>query len=226
MHSQIMPPKLALNSCCSLKCNAFILCIHTWAGCLGDTQSARTYVTEMLEGMTTMETWRNEDESLYWCVTKREHKKQVADELEETRHCYSTYKYCSGQVHQKGTKHKNTANMHRQWKLTVNSQNRVAMTQPRYRTQTSYIFNSQPSGEELNTSHLLQHTQTRTVASDVTVQTPMRTDRKKGIQHAQQVVHTGGRTHRYVSTPQRAFLSHSAGRKFFKEKKNGVTFSA
>lgn len=37
-------------------------------------------------------------------------------------------------------KHKNTANMHRQWKLTVNSQNRVAMTKPRYRTQTSYIL--------------------------------------------------------------------------------------
>lgn len=105
--------------------------------------------------------------------------------------------------------------MHRQWKLTVNSQNRVAMTQPRYRTQTSYIFNSQSSGEKLNTSHILQHTQTRTVASDVTVQTPMRTDRKR--RHTARTAGSAhrGRTHRYVSTPQRAFLSHSAGGKFF-----------
>lgn len=81
--------------------------------------------------------------------------------------------------------------MHRQWKLTVNSQNRVAMTQPRYRTHDQLHLNSQSpdtlsSGEELNPSLLLQHTETRTVASDVTVtvQTPMRTDKKQGIQHA------------------------------------------
>lgn len=82
MHSQIMPPKLALNSCCSLKCNAFILCIHTRAGCLGDTQNGRTYVTECWEGVTTMETWRDEDESPDWRVNEegREHKKQMADE--------------------------------------------------------------------------------------------------------------------------------------------------
>lgn len=71
---------------------------------------------------------------------------------------------CSGQVHQRVQNTKNTANMHRQWKLTVNSQNRVAMTQPRYRTQTGYIFNSQSpdtpsSGEELKTSRLLQQRQ-------------------------------------------------------------------
>lgn len=43
---------LALNSCCSLKCNAFTLCIHTRAGCLGDTQNGRTNVTKC---------WRNDD---------------------------------------------------------------------------------------------------------------------------------------------------------------------
>lgn len=140
MHSHIMPPKLALNSCCSLKCNAFTLCIRTRAGCLGDTQNGRTYVTKL---------WRDDDNgnvggwgwiAVLVCNEEREHKKQMADEWEETRHCYSTYKDCSGQVHQRVQNTKNTANMHRQWKLTVNSQNRVAMTQPRYHTQTSYIL--------------------------------------------------------------------------------------
>lgn len=118
---------------------------------------------------------------------------------------------------------KDTANMHHQWKLTVNSQNRVAMTQPRYRTQTSYIFNSQSaatlsSGEELNRSSIshfsLQHTETRTVDSDVTVtvQTPMRTDKKQGIQHAQQVVHTGENLQTRVDSTTSIFLSHSARR--------------
>lgn len=37
---------LALNSCSSLMCNVFTLCIHTRAGCLGDTQNGRTYVTK------------------------------------------------------------------------------------------------------------------------------------------------------------------------------------
>lgn len=91
---------LALNSCCSLKCNAFTLCIHTRAGCLGDTQNGRTYVTKC---------WRNDDngnvDGWKWiavlaCNEEREHKKQTADEWEETRHCYSTYKDCSGLVHQ------------------------------------------------------------------------------------------------------------------------------
>lgn len=128
MRSQIMPPKLALNSCCSLKCNAFILCIPTRAGCLGDTQCKN--IRDENGG-------RNDDDGNMggWrCIAvlvcneerDREHKKQVADELEEMRHCYSTYKYCSGHVHQRVQNTKNTANMHRQWKLTDNSQNRVA----------------------------------------------------------------------------------------------------
>lgn len=142
MHSHIMPPKLALNSCCSLKCNAFTLCIHTKAGCLGDTQNGRSYVTKC---------WRNDDngnmEECGWaavlvCNGEREHNKQMADEWEETRHCYSTYKDCSGQVHQRvqKTQIKTLPSCIVKWKLTVNSQNRVAMTQPRYRTQTSYIL--------------------------------------------------------------------------------------
>lgn len=140
MHSHIMPPKLALNSCCSLKCNAFTLCIHTRAGCLGDAQNGRTYVTKKCR-----EEWRRwkrggmeVNRCVGVCDEEREHKKQMEDEWEETRHCYSTYKDCSGQVHQRVQNTKNTANMHRQWE--ANSQNRVAMTQPRYRTQTSYIL--------------------------------------------------------------------------------------
>lgn len=82
----------------------------------------------------------------------------------------------------------NTANMHRQWKLTVNSQNRVAMIQPRYRTQTGYILTVSLQthcpfwrGAQNLTSCILQNTQTRTVASavTVTVRTPTRTDRNK-----------------------------------------------
>lgn len=81
MHSHIMPPKLALNSCCSLKCNAFILCIHTRAGCLGDTQNGRNIRDKLLGGMTTMAKWRDEDEiAVLACNEEREHKKQMADE--------------------------------------------------------------------------------------------------------------------------------------------------
>lgn len=106
-------------------------------------------VTHKMEEHTWQKCWRNDDDGkmsgwgmnrLYCNEEGREHKKRMADEWEETRHCYSTYKDCSGQVHQRVQNTKNTANMHRQWKLTVNSQNRVAMTQPRYRTQTSYIL--------------------------------------------------------------------------------------
>lgn len=181
MHSQIMPPKLALNSCCSLKSNAFILCIHTRTGCLGDTQCKCKSIRDG-------NVWGNDDngnvERWGWiaelvCNEEREHKKQVAGWVRGDETLLQYIQILLRPSASKGTKHKNTANMHRQWKLTVNSQNRVAMTQPQYRTQTRDIFNSQSSGEELNTSHLLQHTQTRTVASDVTVQTPMRTDRKK-----------------------------------------------
>lgn len=109
MHSHIMPPKLALNSCCSLKCNAFTLCIHTRAGCLGDAQNGRTYVTKKVSGgMRTMETWRDGGESLCWCVTKRGNiKSKWQDEREETRHCYGTYKDCSGQVHRRVQNTKN-----------------------------------------------------------------------------------------------------------------------
>lgn len=152
-------------------------------------------VTHKMEEHTWQSVGRNDDDgnvegwgwkSLYWRVTKREEgETQEADEWAETRHCYSTYRDCSGQVHQRVQEHKiNTANMHRQWKLTVNSQNIVAMTQPRYRTQTSYILTVSLQTHclpELNTSRLPQHTETRTVDSDVTaaVQTPMRTDRNK-----------------------------------------------
>lgn len=82
MHSQIMPPKLALNSCCSLKCNAFILCIHTGAGCLGDTQKWKN-IRDKNAG-------RNDNngdvEGRGWIAVmacneeRREHKKRMADE--------------------------------------------------------------------------------------------------------------------------------------------------
>lgn len=79
----------------------------------------------------------------------------------------------------KDTKHKNTANMHHQWKLTVN---KVAMTQPRYHTD-QYVLTASLKTQRRKasiTSLFQQHTQTRTVANDVTVtvQTPMRTDKR------------------------------------------------
>lgn len=134
-----------------------------------------------------MEKWRDGDEPLCRCVTKRGDVKSKWQMSERRRDTATVHTETAQAKCIKGDKtQKNTANMHRQWKLTVNSQNRVAMTKPQYRTQTSYIFNSQSaatlsSGEELNISLLLQHTETRTVDSDVTVtvQTPTRTDRNK-----------------------------------------------
>lgn len=89
MHCHITPTKtLALNSCCcccSLKCNAFTLCIHTRAGCLGDTQNGRTYVTKC---------WRNEESTdergemnchSGVCEEGREHKKSKWQMSEKRR---------------------------------------------------------------------------------------------------------------------------------------------
>lgn len=64
-------------------------------------------------------------------------KKQMADGARRDRQCHSTYKDCSGCVHQKVTKNTNTANMHRQWKLTVRT-----VAQPWHQTQTKLHFNS------------------------------------------------------------------------------------
>lgn len=141
-------------------------------------------------GMTTTETWMGGNESLYWRVTKREreHKKQTADEWEETRHCYSTYKDCSGWVHQtvQDTK-RNTANMHRQWKLTVNSQNRVV--QPRHRTQASYIstVSLQPHCllERGSIPHLFCGTQKQGQWCNSSSPNSHEDRQKQGIQHAQ-----------------------------------------
>lgn len=106
------------------------------------TQNGRTYVTKL---------WRNddngnveggEDESLYLCDEERRNIKKSKWQMSEKRRDTATVHTKTAQAKCiKGykTQKKNTANMHRQWKLTVNSQDRVAMTQPRYRTQTSYI---------------------------------------------------------------------------------------
>lgn len=220
MHSHIMPPKLALNSCCSLKCNAFILCIHTRAGCLGDTQNGRYIRDKMLGGMTTMETWRDEDESLYWwCNKEREHKKQMADEWEETRHCYSTYKDCSGQVHQRVQNTKTLPTCISQWKLTVNSQNRVAMTQPRYRTQTGYILTDSLQTNRLfwrGAQYLTSPAAHRNKDSGQWCNSPnSHEDRQRETRHT---ARTAGSAHRGEPTDMcrlhnEQFLSHSAGRK-------------
>lgn len=90
--------------------------------------------------------------------SEREHKKQMSEERRDTAtvHTKTAQAECI-----KGYKtQRNTAIMHHQWKLTVNSQNKVAKTQPRYRTQTSYIFKTvslQPHRSSMPPL-LLQHT--------------------------------------------------------------------
>lgn len=63
-------------------------------------------------------------------VTKRRNIKSKWQMSEERRDT-ATYRDCSGQVHQREhdthTHKKETANMHHQWKLTVNSQNRATV---------------------------------------------------------------------------------------------------
>lgn len=85
----------------------------------------------------------------------------------------------------KGTKHRKKHCQHAS-SVEANSQNRVAMTQPRYHTQTSYILtvSLQPHCllERSSVPHFSCSTQKQgQVDSDVTVtvQTPMTTDRNK-----------------------------------------------
>lgn len=68
-------------------------------------------------------------------------RKQMADGARRDRQCHSTYKDCSGCVHQRVTKNTNTANMHRQWKLTVRT-----VAQPWHQTQTKLHVNSVQAG--------------------------------------------------------------------------------
>lgn len=79
---------------------------------------------------------------VYWRVTKRGGNIKSEWQMSERRRDTATVHTKTAQAKCiKGYRtQKNTANMHHQWKLTVNSQNRVATTQPRYRTQTSYIL--------------------------------------------------------------------------------------
>lgn len=118
---------------------------------------------------------------------------------------------------------KDTANMHHQWKLTVNSQNRVAMTQPRYRTQTSYIFNSQSaatlsSGEELNISLLFAAHRNKDGGQWCNGNSPNSHEDRQETRHT---ARTAGSAHRGeptdTSTPQRAFfwVTVQGGKLFF-----------
>lgn len=95
---------------------------------------------------------------------------------------YSTYRDCSGQVHQRGQNTKTLPNMHHQWKLTDKSQNKVAMTHPQCCTHSSYIYTVSIHtvfGDKLSASLIPRHTETRTAACDVAVRTSTRTDRNK-----------------------------------------------
>lgn len=150
-------------------------------------------VTHKMEEHTWQKCWRNGDNgnvkgwrwfAVLVCNEERKHKKQMEEEWEKTRHCYSTYKDCSGQVHQRVQNTKNTANMHHQWKLTVRTE--WQWHSHGYRTQTSYIstVSLQPHCllERSSNAHFSCSTQKQgrwTSDVTVTVQTPMRTDRNK-----------------------------------------------
>lgn len=191
MHCRITPTKtLALNSCCcccSLKCNAFTLCIHTRAGCLGDTQNGRTYVTKC---------WRNDESTdergemncrSGVCEEEREHKKANGRWARRDGTRLQYIQRPLGLSASKGTKHiqrKRHARTHCQHASSVeaNSQNRVV--QPRHCTQASYssTLSLQPRSRlafHCLTSSATHRDKDSGLWCTVTVQTPMRTDENK-----------------------------------------------
>lgn len=200
----------------------FTLCIHTRAGCLGDTQNGRTYVTKCWSNDDNGENGGGDgDESLCWMACNEQRGTWKADGR-WVRGDETLLQYIQRLLRPKCIKgyktQKDTANMHHQWKLTVNrTEWQWHSHGTAHRPATSLTVSPQPHCllERSSISHFsLQHTETRTVDSDVTVtvQTPMRTDKKQGIQHAQQVVHTGENLQKRVDSTTSIFLSHSARR--------------
>lgn len=163
--------------------------IHTRAGCLGDTENGRNIQSVGR----TVETWGGMGMNRAVLVSRGGNiKSKWRDERGETRHSYSTNRDCLGQVHQE---HRNTASMHRQWKLTVRTE--------WHRTQTVLTV----SGDELNASH-----RNKDSGRDVNSSSPnSHEDRQKpGIR---QEVHTGEDPQIRVNSTT-SILSHSAGGKF------------
>lgn len=181
--------------------------------------------------MTTTETWMGENKSLYWRVVKRGDIKSKWQMSEKRRDTATVHTNTARAECIKGykTHKKKTANMHHQWKLTVNSQNRVV--QPQHRTQTDYILTVSPQPhcllERSSISHFfLAH---RNKDGGQRCSSPnshdSRQKNKAFSTHSRWC--TQGRTHRNVSTPRQAFLNHSAGRRSEQNKtKHCVTFSA
>lgn len=92
--------------------------------CLCNIQNG-TFVTK--REMTTMATWENE--SVYWGKELKGNIKKSHEKRDETLPQY--IQRLLRPSASKDTKHKNSANMHHLWKLTVN---KVAMGQPRCHT--------------------------------------------------------------------------------------------
>lgn len=126
-----------------------------------------------------------------------QHKKQMADEREETGHGYGTYNDCFGLSTSKGYEEHKRNGKHAlpciiSGKLTVRTLVQpwhCAQGQLQPHTQSSSHVRGPSCG---SVSHVCSHTQRRgRWTLMLAVQTPGRTDRKKqGIQHARWVVHT------------------------------------
>lgn len=157
------------------------------------------------------------------CDGERERKKRMADEWEETRHCYGTYRETAQAKCIKGYENTNTLpTCNRQWKLTVNSQkqsgNDTATVPHAGRLHRNKKKIKSVSLHELNPSLLPQHTKNKDSGQWCNGPNSHEDRQKQGIQHAQQVVHTGENPQICVDFTTTFFFSHSAGGKSFKKK--------
>lgn len=183
-------------------------------------------------GVTTTETWMGGNEShVLPCSEEREHKKQVADEWEETRHCYSTVQLLLGLSASKGTKHTQIEDCQHASSVDSQKQWYSHSTAHRPTTSSQSVCSHTVFWRGLQYHFLLAHRNkewwTAMQQSELPwEQTPKKKKKKAFSTHSRCC--TQGRTHRNVSTPRQAFLNHSGGRRSESKqtKKICVMFSA
>lgn len=153
------------------------------------------------------------------CDGERERKKRMAGEWEETRHCYGTYRETAQAKCIKGYENTNTLpTCNRQWKLTVNSQkqsgNDTATVPHAGRLHCNKKNKiSQPPRAQSFTSPAAH----KNKDSGQWCKSPnSHEDRQKqGIQHAQQVVHTGENPQICVDFTTTFFFQSQCRKKIF-----------